>query len=344
MHTDYLLRRITNPILIDKPEVLKHISEFNTAEFTIQFSEKIYSKKILNDINELCNECNDKLTIRFYSHDKEKFDARVLNQISNVKSLCLDYMDSVNNISELKNLSQLKKLRLGIDKLNEPLLLNYKNLSEIIDLSLVFRLSKDMTLNITPLAEYSKLSVLRLYGEPKNLNIVGKIDSLKELDLWNISKHSSLEFVNNLPQLNSLSLTFGGRANLFDINNNCIKKIYLDQVRGFNSISNIETFTSLEQLILRDLPQLSTIEFPNNLQNFKKLVLSNCKMLYRISGIERLTSLETLNVHKLNIDFTEFMKNKFPKSLKLFVFSTDKVRRDKEIYEHLKQLGYNSRF
>lgn len=330
--------RIHNPTLIDTKAILKHHLEFKDADITIQFSEKVYDDKILRDINELCSKCNSKLEIRFFGHEKSQFDASIVRQIDNVKSLCLDYLDSVNNISELSKIYQLNTLSLRIDKPSDLGILNFENLKGLTKLSLEF--SKDRPIDISPLMDYRHLSSLHIYGEPKNLNSIGSIKSLKVLDLWKIGKNCPLDFVNDLPQLENLSLTLGGRENLLPVNNVSIKRIYLNQVRGFNDFSNIERFTSLEQLILIDLAQLTSIDLSKQSNNFKELRIFNCKKIGKITGVNKLNSLERLTLKGINIDFDKLLEIQFPKSLKIFAFYTGNVRRDKEINNKLKLLGY----
>lgn len=327
--------RIHNPNEIDKNTIQQQLSE--GIPVTIQFSEKKYHDKILSEINSLCAANDNKLEIRFYDHEDSPFQGRTLFKINKVKSLSLNSTLNIRELSKLKELECLEILHLGLEKLELKNLLAMPNLMSLQELFLWIDKKNDF--NLEYLSEYNNLENLFIYGQPKKIEQIGNIQNLKKLDLYRITS-KSLEFVNRLKNLQELVLTLGGRKNINELTGNNIEIITIQQVRGFHDFANLTDFKNLRKLWLMDLPQLQHLHFPTQVSNLLNVAIFNCKNLNSLTGLENLKLLEDITIDRVKIDFEEFMKNSFSSTLKFLAFYTDKVRRDKEICNYLKSLGY----
>jgi len=330
--------RIHNPKEIDKLLIEKELKDGKMV--IVQFSDKLYSDKILADLNELCLEFDDNFSIRFYGHYQGAFDCKTLLELSNIKALWLDCLLHANNLEILAELKNLKRLSLGIFELKETEILqaiNFKNLEKLIITE-----TRTKALNLKYLENYTNLDYLIISGHTKNIDAVGKLENLKFLSLNCISK-VQLDFINKLKKLKSLRFVLGGRENLDEIEENEIETLEIIRVRAFNSFKNIANFKKLKNLLIEDQIQLTKIHFDKELTTLKDLNIFNCKNLKSLTGLEKLSSLNQLRIIKTNIIFEEFVKQIFPKSLNILAFYTTKVKIDREIKERLLKLGYEER-
>ncbi len=97
--SDKTLSRIHDPKTIDTVFVRDEISL--GKEVIIQFQRKTYTNKILSDIDTLCSSHDDNLCIRFYDHESTIFDCETLRKIPHVKSLNIDCLQNVKDMSIL---------------------------------------------------------------------------------------------------------------------------------------------------------------------------------------------------------------------------------------------------
>ncbi|WP_350287281.1 hypothetical protein, partial [uncultured Croceitalea sp.] len=125
--------RINNPVKIDRLLIDKELKDGKLV--IVQFSDKTYSDKILDQLNELCLEYNKNFSLRFYGHYQGSFDCKVLLKLPNLKSLWLDCLMKVDNLEILKQLNNLKRLSLGVFELKDTEIFqanNFQNLNELI--------------------------------------------------------------------------------------------------------------------------------------------------------------------------------------------------------------------
>lgn len=306
---------------------------------TIQFSYKKYDNKLLAEINDLCQEYGENLSIRFYDHEKVGFDCNTLLKIGNVKNLRLDCLSTVKNLNALSELENLKLLGVGIFELCDFEFLSFENLNRLKKLSLTE--TSSTKLNLEYLVNYTKLNELYIDGHTKNIKTLCNLKKLKVLYLRAIKK-ISLDFINEMKGLETLDLLLGGRSNLNEIEECNIKDLSIDWVVGFNDLSGVLKLRKLEKLKLSLLKQLECIKIENINTSLKDLWIFNCKSLKSIQGLEKFQELDELSLTGVSINFEEFMKITLPNKLKVINFHTFKDRKDKEIRTIIKGLGYNT--
>ncbi len=168
---------------------------------------------------------------------------------------------------------------------------------------------------------------------------MGELSDLEFLSLNSIKK-TPVDFVNRLKKLKTLKFILGGRENIQEIEENEIENLELVWVRGFNDLSNISNFKNLKTLLVEDNIQLPKIHFDKEFKGLSDLKILNCKTLESVTGLDRLTALEQLRIAKTAIEFDNFIKQEFPKSLRTLAFYTYKKKIDDKIRATLDGLGY----
>lgn len=327
--------RINNPEKIERLLIDKVLKDGELV--IVQFSDNLYSDKILADLNELCLEYDENFSVRFYGHYQGSFDCKVLLKLPNLKALYLDCLLKVDNLQVLTELKNLKRLSLGVFELQETEILQSNNLQNLKEL--ILGETRTKAFNLKYLENYRDLTYLIISGHTKNIDAVGKITNLEYLGLNSISK-VPLDFVNNLKRLKSLHFVLGGRENLNEIEENEIETLEIIRVRAFNGLKNISNFKKLKSLVIEDQIQLTELHFDKEIPTLQDFKLINCKTFKSLTGLEKLNNLNQLRIYKTEINFDEFIKQMFPKTLDIFAFYTAKSKIDKEIKVQLLKLGY----
>ena len=327
--------RINNPEKIDRLLIDKDLKDGKLV--IVQFSDKTYSDKILADLNELCLQYDDNFSIRFYGHYQGSFYCKTLLKLPNIKALWLDCLLKADNLEVLTELKNLRRLSLGVFELKETEILQANNLKNLKEL--IIGETRTKALNLQYLENYTDLNYLIICGHTKNIDAVSKLTDLEYLGLNSISK-VKLDFVNKLKKLKSLHFVLGGRENLDEIEENEIETLEIIRVRAFNSFKNISNFKKLKNLLIEDQIQLTELHFDKEISTLADFRLINCKTFKSLSGLEKLSGLNQLRIYKTDINFDEFIKQQFPKSLDILAFYTAKTKIDKEIKERLLKLGY----
>lgn len=327
--------RINNPEKIDRLLIDKDLKDGKLV--IVQFSDKLYSDKILADLNELCLEYDDNFSVRFYGHYQGSFNCKTLLKLPNIKALWLDCLLKADNLEVLTDLKNLRRLSLGVFELKETEIFQANNLKNLKEL--IIGETRTKALNLQYLENYTDLNFLIISGHTKNIDVVGKLTELEYLGLNSISK-VKLNFVNKLKRLKSLHFVLGGRENFDEIEENEIETLEIIRVRAFNSFKNISNFKKLKNLLIEDQIQLTELHFDKEISTLTDFKLINCKTFKSLTGLEKLSGLNQLRIYKTDINFDEFIKQQFPKSLDILAFYTAKTKIDKEIKERLLKSGY----
>jgi protein phosphatase 1 regulatory subunit 7 len=328
--------RINDPETIDLEYIDKELR--NTKHVIVQFSKPIYSEKQISQLDNLCATYDDNFGVRFYGHYSTSFDFKILRKIPNVRCLYVDCLTYANNIQVLTELTQLKKLSLGVFELTDYEILKSENLQKLTELILTETRSK--ALNLDYLRYYKDLKFLIIGEHTKNIEAIGELSNLEYLS-FNSIKKTPVPFVNKLKNLKTLKFILGGRENILEIEDNEIETLEIVWVRGFNNISNISNFKNLRNLLIEDNIQLPKIQFDKLLPNLEDVKILNCKTLHTLTGLEYLTSLRQLRIYKTNLDFENVLNQKLPATLKTFAFYTTKKKVDENIKMILKERGFS---
>lgn len=331
------MSRITDPKAIDY-EFLE--TELNKGRhITLQFSRKVYSSQMLNEIDLLCKKYNDNFCIRFYGHYTTGFDVNTVLKIPNVKNLYLDCLLDAKNVKALSELDNLSELCIGIVNLDDVDFLNYNNLSSLKTLS--FWATKSKRISLEPLANYSKLTELNIDEHTRHIEAIGSLVNVEKLYLRAIKK-VSLRFINEMKSLDSLKLLLGGRTNINEIDRSEIKHLSIDWVVGLNNIDSIFKLPKLEKLSVFTLKQLQVVNIREVNETIKDLMIADCKNLNKIEGLNKLEHLTNLWFSRIGVDFEELKEYVLPKSLEFLDYRVTSNKRDKEIKLMTESMGYKS--
>lgn len=328
-------KRIDNPKKIDRRLIESQLK--NGDHIIVQFSDTVYSDRMLSKLNKLCVKYDKSFSIRFYRHYSKVFDCKVVQKIPNVKSLYIDCIIKAENVECISRLENLERLSLGIYELKETEILDSENFKKLTEL--IVGETKTKAFNLEYLKEFKSLKFLIISGHTKNINSISELAELEYLGLNSISK-VKLGFINSLNKLKTLNFVLGGRENLDEIDENNIEELQIIRVRGFNSLRNISKFSSLKTLLIEDQIKMEQLDFDKTNPNLTDFKLINCKTFKKLSGISNLSSLEHLRIYKTAIDFDSFIKQPLPESLKILAFYTTKSKIDKTIRTRLDELNY----
>lgn len=328
--------RIQNPETIDVDFIDKELKA--GIHVIIQFSENVFTDKLLSQLNDLCDKYDENFGVRFYGHYSGSFDFKTLLKIPNVKCLYVDCLTKAENISCISQLQKLKMLSLGVFELQETEILNSDNLRQLTTLFLTETRTK--ALNLDYLRDYKNLKELIIGQHTKNIEAIGEASTLEFLS-FNSIKNTPVPFVNKLKRLKTLRFILGGRKDILEIGDNEIENLDITWVRGFSDLSNLSNFKKLKTLMIENNIQLSKIHFDIEFQNLIDLKILTCKSLNSLTGLENLTALNQLRIYQTNLDFETLLSQKLPNTLKTFAFYTTKKKTDNEILARLKSLGYS---
>jgi protein phosphatase 1 regulatory subunit 7 len=323
--------RITDPEYIDEIEISNQINE--SLEFVIQFSNNNYSNDILNKIDRLCNIYSSNFSVRFYG---QGFDPIKLKFITNVKSLYIDCISNIGDLSCLKELEKIEKFYFGVYNFNQFDFLSFKNLYSLKELRLG---ETKIKFDLNHIKNFDSLYKLDLVNQSKNIEKISDVESITELGLSSM-KNVDLTFLNNFQKLKKLHILLGGIKSLSDIKIPTLNYLTLIRIRGLENIGDISRFKNLQYLQIEDQIKLESVEIKNEQNQLVRLLIHNCKGLKHINGIENLKSLTDLRVSRLALEFDEFCKYNFPENLKTIYFGTGRKKDDEVIKDRLSSMGY----
>lgn len=329
--------RITDPKKISKTEIQTMLNAEKNP--IIQFSKNCYSTSLLKKIDYLCEIFGDQLKIRFYGHCSGEFDANVLRYLPNVKNLSLDCLLHIENHEEVGKLENLNSLSFGVYYFDDKQFLSKLDLNSLK--SLMIGENHKRNINLSYLSECKSLEELYVVGHTKHIETLGSLPKLQKLSLSSIGKKQSIQFVNKIQNLESLTLILGGRESIEELNNPNLEKIEIIRVRGLETLGDLSRFHKLCYLHIEDQIKVKELFFSKPLSDLTVLKIFTCKNLAQLHGISNLHKLNDLRIYGTNIDFEDIISNELPEKLSCFAFYTGKVKQDNEIRSILDSKGYS---
>lgn len=118
--------RIQNPSSVERDVIESKIAE--GCHVILQFDGPRYTPDLLKKINNLCGELGKDLEVRFCGH---KFDASHLRFLPDVAALSFDCLLEATNLSALNNMANLRRLSLGIYRLDDQHILKALQLQNL---------------------------------------------------------------------------------------------------------------------------------------------------------------------------------------------------------------------
>lgn len=202
-------QRLTAPDMeLLNTKVSRELASDTQSRFLLQFSAPgEYSAPLLQALDELCEHYGERLELRFFGHYQQAaFDARVLLALPHVRALTLDCLNAATAVETVAELGQLTSLQLGIEKLNLNPLMALPNLWGLHSL----RLSQETgpKVDLSTLALMQALHTLALGVHCQGLEALQAHPVLSTLY---VPGHARLDFLQTLPNLHRLFISFGSR-------------------------------------------------------------------------------------------------------------------------------------
>jgi hypothetical protein len=328
--------RIQDPSSINEQAVAKLLAT-STHTVVLQFSkESSYDQALLGEVNNLCQKFGKRVNVRFFAHYGSRFNCDHLQHIPDVRSLNLDCLAGIENISYLEPLLYLEEFAFGVFESEIPNLLTIPSLKAVS--KLILAETRKNNIDLSPLETYENLNVLFLNAQRLNIETLSQTHSIYKLSLSSIERRQSLQFIRDMKNLSSLTLMLGGRENLTELGSSVIKHLAVLRVRGLSDL-NLRLFPNLQELIVEDQPQLRHIDL-GHAPNLRWLSVWNCKHLSELSGIENLGSLEYVFLGKTAIDPDRILGNASGSIQRLTVNGYGS-RKDEGLLQRIASLGFN---
>ena len=289
----------------------------------------------LQRLRKMCEQWGDRLTVRFYSYFDQVFDAEVLLEFPEIRSLMINNMHGeVKNLELIGNMPNIRNLHLGIYELDDKRLLEKLPIENLVELTI--EESKTKALDLAPLADARALRTLRLFGHKKNIEAIGALSNLNAF-VFNPSSNKPLHFLNGLASLRSLKFVLGGAESLAGLNVlPALEEIAFTMVRGLVDIGDLQRFPSLRRGLMQDQPQIETVRMGAKNTALQHLWFYNCPKLANLEGIGELPVLESL---RIVISAIKLDKMVLPKSLThLGLYSTE-VKKEADERAAIEALG-----
>ena len=303
----------------------------------VQFGdESTYATGDFTQLNALARQYGTLLEVRFYGHCSTEFNASVLRNLPDVKSLSLDGFWWVTGLENLFCMEGIESLKVGIFELSLPDLLDRLACRQLRELSVGGTRNSEIDLACLP--EFANLETFSTVGQVKNLQKLTGLKRLKKLWLGSIPHKVGLGFLSELGALVDMTLFLGSRESIEEIAPPALCRIEIVRVRGLRNLGNLARFKALETLCIEDQAQITAIDVGGNL-GLRNLRLNNCKALGRIEGVPSLPQLESMWISRSQCEYDEFVSAGLPVNLRNMTFFTGRKSVDAKIAEDIRQRG-----
>ncbi len=325
--------RITDPKRVSSKQIREILSR--GARPTIQFSRRGYSRRILKSINKLCAEYGDRLEVRFYGHE---FDASVLRDLPEAQWLSTDCLLHIRNEDAIAAMPALRKLSFGTFHFDRPGFLAEIDLADLT--RLVLSENKKKNLDLAPLRDCSALEELYVSGHRKNISAISRLPQLKKLSLGSITKRQALDFVNEIPRLEKLTIILGGRENIDEVAHVGLRELEVLRVRGISSLGDLSRFPVLRRLLVEDQIQLQQISVAGT--SLEEVSIHNCKSLDDLQGLLDLDSLRVFRTSRTKLDLERYLNATWPESMESVALYSGSEKWNEQARALMEEKGYSA--
>lgn len=264
------------------------IGHFEPAGIEV-VDEVVTRAEYLDRIQQACAEHGDGLTIRFYDHAGDAFDASVLDELDEIRSLSIDGMQHIHHPEAVGRLPKLIDLLFGAVGKHPPDILSALGVQRLEQ----FCLAETITplIDLAPLGEARSLRKLRLLARGKNTEAIGNCTSLIELAIHATEKFS-LGFINRLQRLEVLKFALGKIPSISAIGPlPNLRDLSFDEVRMLEDLGDLQRFPRLRRLQITHQKRLKTIRVGAGNLELEHIKLTDVDMIEGFSALPALKSL-----------------------------------------------------
>jgi hypothetical protein len=275
----------------DFSEMEKWLSSDSLHDVTVQFrNPPPYAPEILAAVNQLCGRYGDQVQVSFQWENMDgSFKGTELRQLPDLVSLMIMSERPVAEIRCLWELPKLRRLDLGVKRLNDPDLLRGDNLQQLISLEISQWGTRP--LDLAPVAGMTQLEMLRLARPMRNVEALARLPRLKSLYLYLVQQGTPLERLEEIANLHELLIMSGSRTELAELRHPTLKKLHIQDVRGLTGFDTTQ-FPGLEEFSMHFQAQVTGLACSSANANLKRIVVLHCIRLARFHGLRELPSLE----------------------------------------------------
>jgi hypothetical protein len=267
----------------------------------VQVVDDVVSRtKYLEQIQQACVELGDGLEVRFYDHFEEGFDASVLDSLPGIRCLSIDGLEQVHHPQAIARLPELTSLRFGPRRIADAWILAAIGVHRLRDFTLAS--TPTPTIDLAPLAEARALRSLRLLGQGKNTEAVGRLAELTELALQPSSK-LDIGFITRLVSLEKLKFVLGNMKSIRAIETlPLLQDLSFREVRNLEDLGSLERFPRLRRLVVSDQPRIAELHVGRANAALEHLYLYSVPALHTLSGLSQLPALKSLFTYDSRLD------------------------------------------
>ena len=226
------------------PEQVK-IGHYEMNRMEPIIDEVVSRAEYLNRIQQGCARYGEAYTVRFYDH-LDGFDASVLDQLDQIRSLTIDPYSPAHNPEAIGRLPHLTRLGFAPRGKNRADILSLFRVERLTFFSL-FESATPPT-DLTPLGDAKRLKTLRLLARGRNVEAIGNCAALTELSMHPSDK-DSLEFISRLPKLEVLKFSLGKLTSLASLKSApALRDLSFNLVSMLEDLGDLQRFPTLRRL------------------------------------------------------------------------------------------------
>lgn len=319
-------------------EYIKHLAEDQEVGI-VQYSEPLYipDMDMLRMLNEELFRVRPDIVWRIYGFHLKPGDLSGLEQMSYVEKLCVDCNTRVTHMEAIGALPKLKELELDVHEADSLSVLE----TVPADLRLL-RIGKTKTkkTDLSVLKRFTHLETLSVNGHQRNLSVIGELTSLRQVTLQGMPLEE-LEFLRELPLLESLGLSFGSAEHLGTLAGlEALQHLELLRVKGLSDLSVVSELTGLRNLKVEDQPHLAELPALDHLSNLHRIILANVglKSLEWVQSSQVLEELAMFEMKTLTVEDIERCVQQ-PNSLRRMLVGLKSLKSNKLARQVVEEAG-----
>ena len=275
------------------PVPIGHYRFHDGSEDVEKVVKEVVSRSAYLDlIQQACARHGDRLTVRFFNHCDRVFDAAVLDELDQVRSLAIDGILQSRNLEAVGRLPKLNNMRFGLLGKHKPDVLATVGVQRLTSFTLAETLTPPI--DLAPIGEAQSLRTLRLLARGKNTESIGNCASLTELAI-DPSPKFSLGFINQLAGLEILKFVLGRRESIGEIESlPALRDLSFREVHLLEDLGDLQRFPRLRRLLLSDQKRIAELQVGPGNAELEHIRLYSVPALHRIKGLSSLPVLKSL--------------------------------------------------
>lgn len=234
-----------------------HLGHYEAGRSDPVADETVSRAEYLDRIQQACAEKGEAFQVRFYDHLEQEFDAAVLDQLDEVRSLAIETYGPTIHMEAVGRLPKLCALTFSPRAKTDTGVLSAMGVERLERLTLGETATPP--LDLAPLARAQRLHTLRLLAQGKNTEAIGDCTALRELSIHPTGKFA-LDFINRLQQLETLKFSLGRIGSIEAIGSlPHLRDLSFDEVHLLEELGDLQRFSRLRRLQVNHQKKLKAL-------------------------------------------------------------------------------------